>query len=119
MDDLVNKLLEQIQNGEYRDLYFTTYNFLDENNWLLEQKSINGFDYDIDDLSFIKLNLGDNIENEVKFSDVLLNRQLSRLKDIVVSSTENRMGLFVMKDIGVLMAVKPKNYDISNVKFCV
>lgn len=119
MNDLVSNLLEQIKNGEYRDLYFTTYNFLEENNWLLEQKTLNGKDYDIDDLSFIKLELPviDSVSLDV--NDALVRKCVEELRKILIKASHNRMGLFIMKDINVIMVVKPKNFDVFMLNFAV
>ena len=109
-------ILEQIKNNDYRSLMFTIYNFVDESGWLIEHKPKDGGTYDIDDLCYAKINFEEDNEESRLFTRTDL-MKIGELKHIVERETNGNVGLFVMKDIGHLIAVKPNDYDVTQIEF--
>lgn len=111
-------MLSQLREMPFGRTPFTVYNFADEDGWVTQLSVLNKTCvYDFDDLETLKFTIPpDDVEylKMNKRSVVDFYNEFKKQVEKEMQTVPN-VGVFVIRDIGSVFAVKPKGYDISNI----
>lgn len=111
-------MLSQLREMPFGRTPFTVYNFADEDGWVTQLSVLNKTSvYDFDDLETLKFTIPpDDVEylKMNKRSVVDFYNEFKKQVEKEMQTVPN-VGVFVIRDIGSVFAVKPKGYDISNI----
>lgn len=111
-------LLSQLKEMPFGRTPFTVYNFADDDGWVTELSALNKvcvYDFDdletlkfvipADDVEYLKMNRRSTVDFYNKFKKRVEN-ELQKIPNVAV---------FVIKDVGGVFAVKPKEYDVTQI----
>lgn len=111
-------LLSQLKEMPFGRTPFTVYNFADDDGWVTELSALNkvcAYDFDdletlkfvipADDVEYLKMNRRSTVDFYNKFKKRVEN-ELQTIPNVAV---------FVIKDVGGVFAVKPKEYDVTQI----
>lgn len=112
-------LLEQLFTKPFRNLLFTVYNHIEDDGFVIEASNQDKENYGMDDFEFMKFDVSDDEKKAIKNkkSDIM-----HILNDFKYEVERERQPLFahcriyIMKDLGSVIAVKTKNFDVSELK---
>lgn len=111
-------LLSQLKEMPFGRTPFTVYNFADEDGWVTELSALNKVCvYDFDDLETLKFVIpADDVEylKMNRRSTVDFYNKFKKRVENELQTTPN-VAVFVIKDVGGVFAVKPKEYDITQI----
>lgn len=104
---MYEKLIKQIREREYNDrMLFSLFNKLDDEGSLIQLSNNTNEKYDVDDFSWFKFELNDNLENFDRFYKCF--------KNLVEDTMEgNKKGVFVLNKDKQLFCVKLNSFDKS------
>ena len=112
MDKNYVRYVEQLKNRPFRKMLFTIYNYIVEEGYirnLIHQ----GIDGDIDELECLIFDLSDDERNNIKKGKTSKYYSFKKYIEEEIQNNKVRMGIFVMKEYGALIAVKPINYTLK------
>lgn len=113
-------LVDELRNGDFGRMYFTVYNFADDDGWVKEISSLRKSRYDFDDFEMHKFALSEDDVNGLKMNDSTVVDKFNGFKRHVENDMQNmpNIAIFIIKDVGGVFAVKPKECSVSQLKMC-
>lgn len=114
-----NDLVKQLLNKDFKNLNFTVYNFIDGNGYVKEMSVIRNEKLDIEDFSFIVFDVPTEQRSEIKSNNYDTIKKYNEFKYYVEKECQQtpQLCIFIMKELGVVIAVKPKLLDINTIDF--
>ena len=111
-----DELIRQLYERDFSDMRFSVFNFIDEDGYVNEISALDNEKYGIEDFSFMIFDISDNDKNKIKLSDAATLMKYKEFKYYVEKECQKKpkLSIFIMKDIGVVIAVKLKTYDLSD-----
>lgn len=118
MKEFYVDLLKQIKEKEYKPLRFTIYNYIEDDGYVSEISALKGKKYEIEDFEYVSLDIPEADKIAIKSENTnVLNRYYSFSYYVEhTCQTLPECMVFVMKDLGIVFAVKPKNFDVNDLK---
>lgn len=109
-EELIGELIE----NKFGRMYFTVYNFADEDGWVNEISSLNKKSYDFDDLEMMRFTLPIEDIEGLKNGEKQVIDKYNVFKRVVENELQKipNVAIFIMSDIGGVFAVKPKDYNV-------
>lgn len=110
------ELLEQIKTREFSPLRFTIYNFIENDGYIAEISGLKGERFGIDDFEYLALDIPDDDKNEIRAENANVITKYNSFSYYVEHNCEKipECMVFVMKDLGIVIAVKLKDFDVKN-----
>lgn len=113
------ELYKQLFGKPFRGLLFTVFNLIEDDGFVIEANNHDKTQYDMEDFDFIKFDISDDDKKAIKCkkSDIL-----SILNDFKYEVEKQKQKAFpycriyVMKDLGSVIAVKLKPFDVAKLK---
>ena len=113
-----NFLIEQLYKMEYTPLRFTIYNFIENDGYVAEISGCKGQHYDIDDFEFFAFDIPDDDKFALRSDDAATVVKYSNFAHTVKTAQETpECAVFIMKDFGLVIAVKLREFDINDLHF--
>lgn len=114
-DELWNQLLTK----PFRGLLFTVYNLIDDEGFVVEARNNDKKDYDMEDFEFLNFDISAEDKKAIKNkkSDIL--NVLNDFKYEVEKQKQKSFAycrIYIMKDLGSVIAVKLKSFDVAKLK---
>ena len=113
------ELYKQLFENQSRELLFTVFNLIEDDGFVIEANNQDKTQYDMDDFDFIKFDISDDDKKAIKCkkSDVLnvlndFKYEIERVKQ----KSFPYCRIYVMKDLGSVIAVKLKLFDVAKLK---
>lgn len=111
-------LIDQLYNKEYTPLRFTIYNFIENDGYVAEISGCKGKHYDIDDFEFFAFDIPDEDKFALRSDDTGAFVKYSNFAHMVkVAQKIPECAVFVMKELGIVFAVKLREFDINDLHF--
>lgn len=117
-----SSLLRQMYEGRFRNLLYGIYNAIDSDGFVKEISAVDKQDYGMDDFHFFNFVLHEDTRNAIKGNDndsVSL-QMLKGFKYYVEHELQDGISahcrIYILKDYGTMVAVKPKNFSLDNLK---
>lgn len=110
-------LLGQMKEKEFGPLRFTIYNYIENEGYLAELSGHNGRRYDIDDLEYMVFDVPDEDKNAMRSEngDVIFRYNSFAHHVSGLCGGFSECGIFVMWELGIVFAVKPKGFDVKKI----
>lgn len=111
-------LLSQLYNKHYVDLKFTVYNFIENDGYVNEISAVHNQKYDIDDFEFIVFDLPEDDSKAIKNSNAFVIQKYRTFKHYIEKECQTipNCSIFILKDLGIVVAVKLKTFDIKQLE---
>ena len=111
-------LLKQIKEKEYKPLRFTIYNFIENDGYVAELSGLKGKRFDIDDFEYISLDIDNEDKVGIRSDNTSIINKYYMFSYYVEHTCQEipECMVFVMKDLGVVICVKLKDFDIKTLK---
>lgn len=108
-------LEDVLVNGVYRPMNFTIFNFISEDGYVREVSAIDRVRYDVDDFEYFILPLDEEDRNNIKSDESETIEKYEKFKWHIEKECQKSVhcGVFIMKDLGIVVSVKPKTYSIG------
>lgn len=119
--DTLNNLKEQLFKEPFKDMLFSIYNKIDDDGFVKEIGAIDKKDYGIDDFHYLYFTIQQETKDAIKFggNGNRINRMLNNFKYYVEhelqAETYARCRIYILKDYGSLIAVKPRNFTFPHI----
>ncbi len=112
-----DELIEQLYDGSFRDMMFTVYNFIDNDGYVREMSAIRNEKMGIEDFSFMMFDIPASDKTAIKSNNRETIQKYNDFKYYIEKECQKilQIGIFVMKEFGVVIAVKPKHFDLSSI----
>lgn len=109
-------LIDELGENKFGRMYFTVYNFADEDGWVNEIGSLNKKCYDYDDLEMMRFTLPVEDIEGLKNCEKSVIGKYNTFKRIIENELQSipNVAIFVINDIGGVFAVKPKEYNLTD-----
>ena len=113
-----DELLQQLYRKEFNNLRFTVYNFIDSDGYINEISAAHGEKYGIDDFEFIVFDISDEDKKAIKNGNAVTIQRYKAFKYYIEKECQTvpNCAIFIMKELGIVIAVKLKHYDIGKMK---
>lgn len=111
-----NELMEQLLNNPFKKMLFATYNLIEDEGFVIEVSNQDKKSYDMDDFEYCQFALDVDDKKAIKAKKVDILNVFNDFKYEVEKILQPKFAycrIYVMKDIGVVIAVKVKNFDIK------
>lgn len=110
----IDDLVTQICTTPFRRMLFTIYEHVDEEGYI---KTV-AKNCTIDDLEFIKLDIGDDVD-AIKAKDNYVLNKYKKFKRFIENKIQDTpyLSIFIISDLGMVIAVKPKTLDLNTINF--
>lgn len=111
-----NELMEQLLNNPFKKMLFTTYNLIEDEGFVIEASNQDKKSYDMDDFEYCQFTLDVDDKKAIKAKKADILNVFNDFKYEVEKVLQPKFAycrIYVMKDIGVVIAVKVKNFDIK------
>lgn len=108
-------LIKQILEKPFNRMLYTVYNFVVDEGYV-NQLVRQGIDADIDDLEFIKFDICEEEKENIKKGKCDKFKSFRTYIEQEIQGGKPVLCIFIMKDYGAVVAVKPKNYDFRNIE---
>lgn len=110
-----DELFKQFKEKEFRPLRFTVYNFIENDGYVSEISMLKGKRLDIEDFEYFAFDIPDEDKNGIKCGNNSIIQKYSSFSYYVERCQKiPECMVFVMKDLGIVIAVKLKDFDIDN-----
>lgn len=112
-----NDLIEQLQNGNFRKMNFTVFNFIDDNGYIIEIDNFYKRKHSIDDFQFMLFAVDADDKRLIKNNRKDIMTTIRAFKYEIENERQKKFSLcriFIMKDLGIVIAVKPKSFNIAS-----
>ena len=112
-----NELMEQLLSKPFKKMLFTPYNLIDDEGFVIEASNNDKKSYDMDDFEYLQFALDADDKKAIKTKKVDILNVFNDFKYEVEKVLQPKFAycrIYVMKDIGVVIAVKLKSFDIKN-----
>lgn len=108
---------KNVIEAEFKKINFTIYNFIEDDGWVCELNNQYDDVYDVDDFEYVSLSISDDIAKKIKEGDKSVIGYYNGFKHYVEKVLQKKynipkMGVFIMKDLGVVVVVKLKDFNI-------
>ena len=112
--EVFKDLIEQLRTHPFRRMLFTIYSYIEDDGYI----STVAKDCGVDDLEFIKFDIGDESKS-IAEGDRFVIAKYKAFKRYVEKTCQTvpNLSIFILKDLGLVVAVKPKNFDINTITF--
>lgn len=116
--EFYTELIKQIKEKEYKPLRFTVYNFIEDDGYVTEISGLKGERFGIDDFEYISLDIPDEDRNAIRSENSNVINKYHMFSYHVEHSCQDvpECMVFVMNDLGLVIAVKLKNFDVKTLK---
>lgn len=110
-------LLDQLKKKEFGQLRFTIYNFIENEGYIAELSGHNGRKYDIDDLEYVAFDIPDEDKNAIRSENRDVISRYNSFGHYIDGLCKgfSECGIFVMKELGIVFAVKPIGFDVEKI----
>lgn len=106
------KLIEQLYTLPFKKMLFTIYNFIVEDGYVRNLKH-QGLDVDIDDLEYMIFQISEDDKNLIKRGKIDKFVLFKNFIEKDIQSDRVKLGIFIMKEHGTLVAVRPKGFMLD------
>lgn len=106
------KLIEQLYTLPFKKMLFTIYNFIVEDGYVRNLKH-QGLDVDIDDLEYMIFQISEDDKNLIKRGKIDKFVLFKNFIEKDIQSDRVKLGIFIMKEHGALVAVRPKGFMLD------
>lgn len=113
-----DELIDQLYNRDFNNMRFSVYNFIDDDGYVNEISALKGEKYGIEDFSFMVFEISDEDKKSIKSGDSAILQKYKDFKHYIEKECQKipQLGIFIMKDLGVVVAVKLKLFDLGKMK---
>ena len=113
-----DELLQQLYEKDFNDLRFTVYNFIENDGYVNEISAAHGQKYGIDDFGFIVFDIPDDDKKAIKSGNAVTIQRYKAFKYYIEKECQDipNCAIFIMKELGVVIAVKLKYYNLGKMK---
>lgn len=110
------ELFEQLKNREFRPLRFTVYNFIENDGYVAEISGLKGKKLGIDDFEYLAFDIPDEDKCGIKANNSSVIQKYNSFSYYIehLCQKSPECMVFVMKDLGIVFAVKTNDFDINN-----
>lgn len=114
-----NNLLLQLKNNNFKDLLFTIYNFIEDEGFVAEvNNKYPDASYSIDGFEYMLFNISNEDKKLIKRGNRDVLQKYSDFKYHVEKELQNSFALcriYIMRGMGIMFAVKIKDFDIASI----
>ena len=113
----IDELLSQLNNGSFRNMLFTIFNYIEEDGYLREIETKYG-SMDVDDFEYFLFSINEDEKKALKMKRKSGYKELLDFKYHVEKELQSGVpdvAIFLMNDKGAMVAVKPKTVRLSEV----
>ncbi len=109
-------LFEQFKEKEFRPLRFTVYNFIENDGYVAEISGLKGQQLGMDDFVYFAFDIPEEDKNGIKNGNANVIQKYSSFSYHIEHSCQEipECMVFIMKDLGIVIAVKTIDFDIKN-----
>lgn len=110
-----DELLKQLYEKDFVNLRFTVFNFIDSDGYVDEISALNKAHYGIDDFEFIVFDIPQEDKKAIKNGNALVIQRYKAFKHYIEKECQEvpNCAIFIMKDLGIVIAVKLKYYNLG------
>jgi len=111
-------LLKQIKEKEFKPLRFTIYNFIENDGYVAEISCLKGKRLGMDDFEYISFDLNDDDKTAIRAENDSVINKYNMFSYYIEHNCQKipECMVFVMKDLGVVICVKLKDFDVKTLK---
>lgn len=114
-----NNLLTQLKTNNFKNLLFTIYNFIEDEGFVAEvNNKYNNALYTIDGFEYMLFNISNEDKKLIKRGNRKILQKYNDFKYHVEKELQNGFALcriYIMRDMGIMFAVKTKDFDIATI----
>lgn len=109
-------LTRQFHEKEFGNMRFSVFNHIEDDGYVTEISALDNEEYGIDDFSFMVLDIPEEDRGKIRASDAATIAKYREFKRYVEKECQERprLAVFIMKDVGVVVAVKLKTYNLED-----
>lgn len=110
-------LIQQLQDGNFKKLNFTIFNYLDDNGYIIEINNFYKKKHGIEDMQFMLFTINESEKKAIKNNRKEIMNNIYDFKYDVERNFQKEFAIcriYVIKELGIIIAVKPKLFDISS-----
>lgn len=111
-----NELIEQLLNKPFKEMMFTPYNLIEDEGFVIEASGKDKETYGINDFEYLQFTLDADDKKAIKSNKKDIMTILTAFKYHIEKVCQPLFAycrIYIMKEIGVVIAVKLKKYDIK------
>lgn len=111
-------LLWQLHGKKFNPMNFTVYNFIEDDGYVKELSALKHETFTMDDFEFMILSIPDDDKKGIKIKNRSILQHYIDFKYYIEKECQDipQCGIFIMKDLGIIVAVKLKSYNIATIK---
>ena len=113
-----DELLRQLYEKDFVNLRYTVFNFIDSDGYVNEISALNKAHYGIDDFEFMVFDISDEDKKAIKNGNAFIIQKYRTFKHYIEKECQEvpNCAIFIMKDLGIVIAVKLKYYNLGKIK---
>lgn len=113
-----NKMFAQLHNKHFVNLKFTVYNFIENDGFVNEISALHNKKYDIGDFEFFMFDIPEDDKKAIKSGNAFVIQKYRTFKHYIENECQTvpDCSIFIMKEFGIVIAVKLKEFNIKKLE---
>ena len=114
-----NELMEQLFTNPFKKMLFTPYNLIEDEGFVIEASNNDKESYGMEDFEYLQFKIDTEDKKAIKANKKDILNVFNDLKYEVEKQKQKPFAycrIYIMKDLGSVIAVKLKSFDIAKLK---